>query len=66
MAETVALNHAPQNVIDAAANQAQQEMTDNVEMGFSGVGGGMMRAEPDEGSIMRRVDDAGSVMGLRH
>ena len=53
-------------------------MTADAEARFSEVGTGMMRANPeeasimrrvdeDEGSIMRRVDDnEGTSMGLRH
>ena len=42
-------------------------MTSDAETRFSEVGTGMMRANPEEASIMRRVDDdGGTFMGLRH
>jgi len=42
-------------------------MTSDAEARFSGAGTGMMRANPEEASIMRRVDeDEGTFMGLQH
>lgn len=57
------------NALDAANGQAAQLQSD-AEARFSevsGLGGAMTRADPEEGSVMRRVDDEASIMpGLQH